>query len=73
MEGISVDYFPKPVDPGIKEIESEFNSYISDENEQDICDSHDHMVHLFKINNELGILVSGISPVWEDTDGFTKQ
>ena len=27
---------------------SEFHSYISDDNEQDACDSHDHIFHLLK-------------------------
>ena len=35
MEGISVDYFPNPFDPGSKETKYESHSYISDYNEQD--------------------------------------
>ena len=31
------------------------------------------MVHLFNKLYEKGILVSGISTVWKDTDGHTKQ
>ena len=48
MEGIYVEYFPNIIDPGINETNSEFCSYISDHNEQDACDSHYHMIHLFK-------------------------
>ena len=50
----------------------ELHSYISDENEQYECDSHDHMFHLLK-NIELGVLFSSMSTVWEDTDGCEKQ
>ena len=46
---------------------------MSDENEQDACDSHAHMFHLLKIFLESGILVSGISKLWEDTDGYANQ
>ena len=52
---------------------SEFHSYIGDENEQDACDSYDHMFHLFNKIFESGILVSGMSTVWEDTDGCVKN
>ena len=31
------------------------------------------MVHLFKKMIELGLLVSGISKVWEDTNGCANQ
>ena len=31
------------------------------------------MFHLFKTKLESGILVSGMSMVWEDTDGCSKQ
>ena len=48
MEGISVEYDPNSVDPGINEAKSEFNSYISDDNEQYACDSYAHIIHLFK-------------------------
>ena len=48
MEGIAVEYFTNSVDPGSNETKPEFHSYISDENEQDACDSHYHMVHLLK-------------------------
>ena len=47
MEGIAVEYFPTSVDIGNNGEQSEFHSYISDENEQDARDSHSHMVHLF--------------------------
>ena len=52
---------------------NEFQSYISDDNEEDACDSHDHMCHLLKILFESGILFSGMAKVWEDTDGCFKQ
>ena len=48
MEGSAVEYFPTSVDIGNNEEKYEFHSYISDENEQDACDSHYHMVHLLK-------------------------
>ena len=48
MEGIAVEYFPNSVHPGRNETKSQFNSYISDDNEQDACGSHAHMFCLFK-------------------------
>ena len=48
MEGIVVEYFPNPVDPGINKTKSEFHSYKSDDNEQYACDSHAYMFYLFK-------------------------
>ena len=57
-EGIAVDYFSDTVDSVIKETRPKFNSYISDENEQDARDSHYHTIHLFKITIELGLFVS---------------
>ena len=52
---------------------SEFHSYISDENEQDECDSYAHMFHLLKKFFYSGILVCGMSTVREDTNGCAKQ
>ena len=49
MEKIAIDYFPNPFDPGSKETKYGFHSYISDENEQYACDSHDYTVYLLKI------------------------
>ena len=46
MEGISVEYFPIPIDP-VGNKKSEFNSYISDDNEKYSRDSHAHIFHLF--------------------------
>ena len=46
MEGIAVEYFPTSVDNGNNEEKCELHSYISDDNEQDACDSYAHMVHL---------------------------
>ena len=51
---------------------SEFHSYISDDNEQDACDSHAHMVRIFKKDIELRLLDSLMSNVWEDTGGCEK-
>ena len=48
MEGISVEYFPTSIDNGNNEENSEFHSYISDENEQYTYYSHAHTVHLLK-------------------------
>ena len=48
MEDIAVEYFPTSVDIGNNEERSEYHSYISDDNEQYACDSHAHMVHIFK-------------------------
>ena len=39
---------------------TEFHSYISDDNEQDACDSHAHMFHLFEYIFESRILVFGM-------------
>ena len=72
MEDIAVEYFPSSVDIGNKKGKSEFHSYISDENKEDACDSHAHMVHLL-IFLESGRLVYGMSTVWEDIDGCAKQ
>ena len=47
MEYISVEYFTNSIDPGSNE-NYEFCSYISDENEQDACDSHAHLFYIFK-------------------------
>ena len=46
---------------------------MSDDNEQDSCASHAHMVHLLKTFLESVKLVSGVSTVWEDTGGCAKQ
>ena len=46
MEGIAVEHFPTYINTGKSEEKSEFHSYISDKNEQDVCDLHAHMVHL---------------------------
>ena len=69
MEGIAVEYFPSSFDPSNNKEKSEFHSYISDNNEQYACDSHAHIFHLLLLLFELGILVSGMSTVWEDTSG----
>ena len=37
MEGISVEKFPNSIDTGSNKDKSVFHSYISDENEQDVC------------------------------------
>ena len=50
MEVIAVEYFPTYIDTGKNEEKSELHSYISDDNEQYACDSHAHMVHIFKKN-----------------------
>ena len=49
MEGIAVEYSPNSVDPGTNETKTEFHSYISDENEQDSCDSHAHKFSYIKV------------------------
>ena len=46
MEVIAVEYFPNSFDPCNNEEKSEFHSYIRDDNEQDACDSHAHLVHI---------------------------
>ena len=48
MEGTAVGYFPNSFDPGKNKGKSELHSYISGDNEQYECDSHDHMFHLLK-------------------------
>ena len=72
MEGIDDEYFPTSVDIGNNEEKYEFHSYISDHNEQDACDSHSHMVHIY-IYLESGILLSGMSTVWEDNDSCANK
>ena len=49
MESIAVEYFRTSVDIGNNEEKYEFHSYISDDSEQDTCDSNAHMVHLLKL------------------------
>ena len=73
MEGIAVEYFPTSIDTGKNEEKYEFHSYISDDDEQDACDSHAHMVHLLQTFLESGRLVSDMSIVWEDTYGCAKK
>ena len=73
MEGTAIEYFTNSIDPGINEREYEFHSYISDDNEQDSCDSHAHMFHLLNKLFDSGILVCVMSILWEDTDGCAKQ
>ena len=48
MEGIAVEYFLTSIDTGNNE-KKELHSYVSDDNEQDACDSHAHMVHILNI------------------------
>ena len=48
MEGIAVECFPTFIDTGNNKEKYELHSYISDDNEQDECDSHAHMVNLLK-------------------------
>ena len=60
MEGIDVEYFQNSIDIGNNEEKYEFHSYISDENEQDACDSHARMVYLLKTFLESVRLVSGM-------------
>ena len=64
MEEIAVEHFPNSVDPGINEKKSEFHCNIGDDSDQDACDLHDHVFHIFKQIFEDGILVSGMSTVW---------
>ena len=66
---IAVEIFPSSFDPGNNEEKYEFHSYISDDTEQDACGSHAYMLHLLKTWLESGILVSGMSTVWEYTNG----
>ena len=73
MEGIAAEYYPNIDNLGSQEEKYEFNSYTSGDNKQDTCDSYAHMVHLFKRYVELGLLVSDVSNVWEETDGCAKQ
>ena len=72
MEGIAVEYSPNSIDTGNNEEKSKFHSYISVDNKQDVCDSHDHMFHHKKFV-ESCILVSSMSKVWEDTDGCANK
>ena len=73
MEGIAVDYFPNTENLVNKETKYELHLYIIDENEQYSYDSNAHMVNLFKKYIDFGLLVSGLSIVWKDTCGYTKQ
>ena len=48
MKGIAVDYLPTSIAIVNNEGKSELHSYISDDNEQDACDIHSRMGHIFK-------------------------
>ena len=73
MEVIAVRYFPNSVDPGRNE-RSKFRLYISYENEQGARDSNSHIIRLFLFKIiELGLFVSGVPIVWEDTYYFANQ
>ena len=47
MEDIAIEYFPTPFDPGKNEDKYDLHSYNIYDNEQDACDSHAQMVHIF--------------------------
>ena len=64
MEGIAVEYLPVSFDHGNNKEKYEFNSYKSDDNEKDACNSHGNMFYIFKNMVEKGILVFGMSIVW---------
>ena len=70
MEGIALEYFPNSIDTGINDF---FNSCISDDNEQDVCDSHAQFFHITTAIFKSVMLVSCVSTVWEDTYGCAKQ
>ena len=67
-----LNIFWTSIDTGNNE-KTEFHSYISDNNEQDACGSHSHMLHLLKKVLESGRFVYDMSTVWQDTDGCTEQ
>ena len=67
MELIAVEYFLNKESIITNESKSGFHSYISDYNEQDNCDYHSIMVHLFKRFIGLWILFSGVYTVWKYT------
>ena len=46
MEGIAVQYLPISIDPSNNKEKPEFHSYISNENEQDACNSHANIFHI---------------------------
>ena len=47
MEGIAIEYFPISVDSDSNK-KLYFNSYKSDDYEQDACYSHSNIINLFK-------------------------
>ena len=71
MEGIAAEYFPNSIDHGSNEEKYEFHSYISKYNEEYACDTHYNMLNIYKCF-DTGILLCGMSAVWEDTNGSTK-
>ena len=73
MEDITVKYFPSLFDRVNNEEKYEFYSYRSDKNEQDACDSHDHIVSLIKKFIEFRLLISVLSSVWQDSYSSAKQ
>ena len=50
MESISVEYLPIKLIHVVKK--AQFNSYISDDNEQDTCNSHAHILSIKKYLNQ---------------------
>ena len=64
MELVVVEYFPNPYGLVRNKTKYKFHSYISGDNEQDACYSHNHMVRLLTKLIELGLLVYGMSNVW---------
>ena len=49
MKDIAVEYFPTSIDNGNNGEKYELCSYTSDDNEQDACESHAHMVNLLNV------------------------
>ena len=64
MEVISLESFPNTDNIRSKN-QDKFFLYISDDNEQFACNSHDNMVHLSNKFIEVVLLVSGEPTVWE--------
>ena len=52
---------------------NDFHSFILNNNKQDSCDSHKHMIHLYNKLFNSGGVISGKTMISEYVDGFEKQ
>ena len=66
---LNLSFTQKKIDSVFK---SQFTYYIRKENEKYACESHAHIIYLYK-KFDLGTLIYEKITIWEDTGGCTKQ